>query len=77
MKRVVILLSAVLFSGCSRTACELAIDSLQPAAKIPKTATIEIADQIRADDGGNTILKNYVIMSKQQSEIIDACQPKK
>jgi len=67
----------VLLSGCARSQCELAIDNLQPAAKIPKSANIEIADNIMADDGGNILLKNYVNMSHQVNAIVDACQSKK
>ena len=67
----------LILTGCARSACELAIDNLQPVPKIPKQASIEISDQIMADEGGNTLLKNYVLLSNQQSSIIDSCQSKR
>lgn len=70
-------ISVLLLAGCTRTACELSIDSLVPVQKIPKVASIEISDKILADEGGNTLLKNYVIMSNELNSVIDSCQAKR
>lgn len=77
MKKLILLSIVVLLSGCARNQCEIAIDSLQPVQKIPKVANIEIGDSIMADDGGNTMLKNYVTMSTELNNVITNCQTKK
>lgn len=74
MKKILILLPFIIITGCARSSCQIAIDNLQPAAKIPKQANIEIAERILADDGGNVILKSYVTMSHQINDIISECQ---
>lgn len=69
-----ILFGLLLLTGCARSACELAIDNLQPAPKIPKQASIEVTEKIVADDGGYIMLKGYIAMSKQISAVIDSCK---
>lgn len=71
-----LILFTIFLSGCARTQCEIAIDSLQPVQKIPKTAKIEIGSKILANDGGHTILKNYVNMSNQIENVRENCQKK-
>lgn len=75
MKKVCFIL--LFLTGCARNACEIAIDNMQPVQKIPKVANIEIGDKIMADEGGNTMLKNYVNMTTQINSVIDSCQTKK
>lgn len=67
------ILIMLLMTGCARNACELSVDNLQLAPKIPKAANIEIGDSIMADDGGHEFLKNYVTMSKQVNSIKENC----
>lgn len=64
----------LLLTGCARTACEISIDTLQPAEKIPKVANIKIDELILADDGGSILLKNYSTMSHQIAAIKESCK---
>lgn len=68
------ILIAILLSGCARSMCEISIDNLQPAPKIPKVINIEIGTLIKADGGGQTLLRNYSTMSHEISAIIESCR---
>lgn len=69
-----LILITFLLVGCAgRTPCEMAIDNLQPSPKIPKIAALEINDTISADEGGQELLKNYVILSNSNNSMIQSC----
>ncbi len=65
---------ALLLTGCARSACEISIETLKPAEKIPKVANIKIDELILADDGGSILLKNYSVMSHQIAAIKESCK---
>ena len=71
--RLLVILS-LLLTGCTRTTCQIAVDQMQPAVKIPKIAVLEIGDTISADEGGQELLTNYVKMSNQVNSLIESCR---
>jgi hypothetical protein len=74
MKSILIVFSMLLLSGCARNACQIAVDNMTPAPKIPHKVTIEIDKTVVADDGGQEFLKNYVKLSTQVNSLVESCK---
>jgi hypothetical protein len=69
-----LILTTLLLTGCTRNACQIAVDQMQPAYKIPKTVNIKIGDSIKVDSGGQELLTNYVKMSNQVNSLVESCR---
>jgi len=64
----------IFLTGCASNTCELSLEQLRPAEKIPKIVNIQIDDVYKTDTGGVTLIHNYSVMKHQIDAVIRDCR---